>query len=539
MQYKFPFRVGITGHRNVTSTEKPYVLDQISNALDSIKNQIESERSQLNIKSSFYISGISPLAEGVDRIFAEAVLNMGGRLEVILPFRKEIYKKDFGSVASKEEFDSLLEFDQYPLVIDATDQPHKEWAYFHAGKLVVDQCDILIAVWDGENARGRGGTKSIIDYANKNNVPTITIIQNAEAPTDYSNISKINISEYKSFDKVLAEAQTTNIPSDGNIQSFGALKNSIGVVNFAKLSDIIKTYLYWDLSAIRHQKSHTRLIYLLYAFAALASVTGILTFLTEMIHGESESQFGFHILDGMVLLSVILWYQYIRTSSKHKKWIQSRIWAEKTRIYIFKAICLKSTNEIMDNNFRLTLFQNKSWHGRLFLSIVKHIKMDASSELSVDQRRDIIRSGFVMDQLNYQKNKQIRNKTLVHRFTLLSLFFLGIAVICVTGEIASDHLIKPVDLIRLRVFHEIFGSVLVLLPVIGALIEGLKGIVDYEKSYIINKSMSIRLNGILDDLDNFCNTEEDLGKIFERIESVLLYENNEWTMLVKEPELAF
>ena len=95
------------------------------------------------------------------------------------------------------------------------------------------------------------------------------------------------------------------------------------------------------------------------------------------------------------------------------------------------------------------------------------------------------------------------------------------------------------DLIRLRVFHEIFGSVLVLLPVIGALIEGLKGIVDYEKSYIINKSMSIRLNGILDDLDNFCNTEEDLGKIFERIESVLLYENNEWTMLVKEPELAF
>jgi hypothetical protein len=38
-------------------------------------------------------------------------------------------------------------------------------AYRRVGHYVVDHCDLLIAIWDGQPARGRGGTADIVQYA--------------------------------------------------------------------------------------------------------------------------------------------------------------------------------------------------------------------------------------------------------------------------------------------------------------------------------------------------------------------------------------
>jgi len=43
-------------------------------------------------------------------------------------------------------------------------EPSEE-AFFAAGKAVVDACDWLIAVWDGEPARGLGGSADVVAYA--------------------------------------------------------------------------------------------------------------------------------------------------------------------------------------------------------------------------------------------------------------------------------------------------------------------------------------------------------------------------------------
>jgi hypothetical protein len=40
-----------------------------------------------------------------------------------------------------------------------------EEAFLAAGKSVVDNCQVLIAVWDGKPARGLGGTADIVRYA--------------------------------------------------------------------------------------------------------------------------------------------------------------------------------------------------------------------------------------------------------------------------------------------------------------------------------------------------------------------------------------
>jgi hypothetical protein len=48
-------------------------------------------------------------------------------------------------------------------------------AYAHAGRYIVDHCDVLIAVWDGAPSRGRGGTAEIVQYALERNRPILRV----------------------------------------------------------------------------------------------------------------------------------------------------------------------------------------------------------------------------------------------------------------------------------------------------------------------------------------------------------------------------
>jgi hypothetical protein len=50
-----------------------------------------------------------------------------------------------------------------------------EDAYLAAGKYVVDRADILVTLWNGKPAAGKGGTGDIVEYARLLNRPVIHI----------------------------------------------------------------------------------------------------------------------------------------------------------------------------------------------------------------------------------------------------------------------------------------------------------------------------------------------------------------------------
>src|SRR5262249_50165304 len=52
---------------------------------------------------------------------------------------------------------------------------HAEDAYRAAGHMVLKQSDILLALWDGEEAHGRGGTAEIVRAALVHHIPVIWI----------------------------------------------------------------------------------------------------------------------------------------------------------------------------------------------------------------------------------------------------------------------------------------------------------------------------------------------------------------------------
>jgi hypothetical protein len=50
-----------------------------------------------------------------------------------------------------------------------------EAAHMEAGKVVVDRSSVLVAVWDGQPARGLGGTADVVAYARERGVP-VTVV---------------------------------------------------------------------------------------------------------------------------------------------------------------------------------------------------------------------------------------------------------------------------------------------------------------------------------------------------------------------------
>ena len=107
----------------------------------------------------------SSLAEGADRIVAHLVPAHADRLVVVLPLEAQDYRDDFATQESRREFDELLASSELVDVTGPDEDGTRESAYERAGLGIVERCHVLLALWDGEPARGRGGTAEIVRAA--------------------------------------------------------------------------------------------------------------------------------------------------------------------------------------------------------------------------------------------------------------------------------------------------------------------------------------------------------------------------------------
>ncbi|GEP01194.1 hypothetical protein [Methylobacterium haplocladii] len=131
---------------------------------------------------------LSPLAEGSDRLVAEIALELGYELDVALPFARADYAKDFTDGASRAAFERFLGPDTAPaayLALDGGRGDDEARSYEAVGRLVVRNCDLLIAVWDGRPAKGRGGTADIVRFSARFGPPIWWIDATAAAPVRF------------------------------------------------------------------------------------------------------------------------------------------------------------------------------------------------------------------------------------------------------------------------------------------------------------------------------------------------------------------
>lgn len=176
-------RVGVTGHRPVglDKAETDLLRVQVNEVLKHIKS-VAAE-----IKTSFeslYSDGaspllrvISPLAEGADMLVAEEGLAEGYELQCALPFGRGEYERDFTDDDSFGKYKILLGKATSVLELGgsrATSDLENE-AYQTAGRMVLAQSDVLIAIWDGEEEKGKGGTGQMVRESLINEIPVVWI----------------------------------------------------------------------------------------------------------------------------------------------------------------------------------------------------------------------------------------------------------------------------------------------------------------------------------------------------------------------------
>ena len=163
-QWVDELRIGVTGHRVLAERDK---LEQsVARVFDRIK-QLYGDRPR---------TVVSPLADGADMMVAEVGLRPEyGDTELIvpLPMPEDAYVEDFDDPATHQRFVELKSRAAGAFAMPAT--LNREDAYQQVGRLVVDASDVLIAIWDGRPARGRGGTTEMVARARKRGIPIFHI----------------------------------------------------------------------------------------------------------------------------------------------------------------------------------------------------------------------------------------------------------------------------------------------------------------------------------------------------------------------------
>jgi len=188
---RIAFRVGVVGHRPDRLPGDQAGLDavreRIGQVLSAVARSVQAFQAG-DADAVFYsdeapmLTANSPLAEGADRLFAGEALRLGYDLYCVMPFAQADFEADFRSPEALE-IDSLGRFrdllkragDGLRILELDGDRTRRSEAYQAAGRIVLNQSDLLIVVWDGGAAKGVGGTLDTLREAIAFEVPALWI----------------------------------------------------------------------------------------------------------------------------------------------------------------------------------------------------------------------------------------------------------------------------------------------------------------------------------------------------------------------------
>ncbi|GAB2913018.1 hypothetical protein [Streptomyces mayteni] len=146
--------IAVTGHMDVTDETVPLIKDAL--------------RTLLSAYPPAELVGISCIAAGADTLFAEAVLDAGGRLVVVIPSRD--YRQSKVKPAHAATFDRLV--DSAGEVHTVQHETANREAYESANKVLLERADRLVAVWNGAPPSGKGGgTADVVVEARAAGIP--------------------------------------------------------------------------------------------------------------------------------------------------------------------------------------------------------------------------------------------------------------------------------------------------------------------------------------------------------------------------------
>ena len=173
--------VAITGHRAAALAGREGlegVVDQVFRELRKAALKVQKTEQRFSSKMPAELRLHTALASGSDQLAAKSARSGGYSISAVLPFAASDYRQDF------EIGDELDEFER---ALDAADEivalpghrGERDDAYVLVGKKLIEKADVMVAIWDGQEGRGPGGTAHVVELARQSSVPVIHIHLNS------------------------------------------------------------------------------------------------------------------------------------------------------------------------------------------------------------------------------------------------------------------------------------------------------------------------------------------------------------------------
>jgi 8-oxo-dGTP pyrophosphatase MutT (NUDIX family) len=175
---KATLRIGVSGHQQIGDEATiEFVSQQLRELLATFQCQAQ-ERGQ-------NILAYSALALGTDQLFVKIALEMSVPVELVIPCSQ--YAEIFSTTEARNEYHHLLSRCQNVHRLPFDDC--SEDAFLAAGHWIVDHSDLVILVWNGYSAAGKGGTADIASYARYVGRPFLHVHTRLNTVKQYGSLS--------------------------------------------------------------------------------------------------------------------------------------------------------------------------------------------------------------------------------------------------------------------------------------------------------------------------------------------------------------
>lgn len=509
---------GITGHRDIDNRDK--IRSIIRDEITSIQQRVSENTDNKPIPAL-----LSPLAEGADRLAADATLDCeNGELHAVLPLPPDDYKKTFSNNSARKELNSYINH-----ALTTTVQPDREdtpGVFLDVGKSIVDTCDVLFAIWDGNSAKGKGGTGDIVKYARRHQTPLVWINPaNLDEPI-YENLNGFSLAhdqDITEFNQLSTDAENSQVYCRNKLEKLRDIED-IGTENLtdidyvhSKFEEIFRIHcpLFYkaDRASLNYQtrfKYASLIIYLLAAFAV-----GVISIQILFFSERPEIV----LLESVAMVGILLIVYLGGRERWHENWLKYRTLAEKVRSRWFVGLSTQCTTDYIGPSPVHGSQLSSRWITDILIETWKRRSDEGeSTDASVKTVKAFLRTHWLEDQIEYHQNNRdsSRRKNSILSITSYSIFLITLVASIVHGTELTGH-----SFTSSIVFVSLF------LPAVGGAISAIRMSRDYETEAL----RSERILQLLHELDYQLDYISDCDSLVEwsrEVEKILEIEHHNW-----------
>jgi hypothetical protein len=523
---RIPFRVRIggVGHRD------PVDFDQLrSDVLETVRTIPQCLNAHDSTAVRFTL--VTALADGSDQLIASTLFDELGDdllLHAVVPTTVDAYERELDD---KAQFRALLE--RADQVTELEFSGTSASAYAAAGRFIVRHTDLIVALWDGRDARGRGGTGETVRYAHRRGSEVLVVAAGRESEPELpplrpppatfaSPAAKRLIVDYRHIDlysraagsnaarrerAVLHEHLEPRGRGSSLEQPFGELRAwaEPGLAQASALAD-------------RYQRRFTVAGALVFILAALAAIAVAAQALLHAARGVVWIEVALLA----VLLGVYFWARYSRLLDR---WLGYRSLAEGFRSAMLIAMAAGVARGGSGDEHHLTdagtdvVRGSQPFQQRAFSEAWRtrpRVKLQAADASALGG----LVSGWLKEQIDYHREVRRRDDERQSRLDIsIGLLFVAAFIVAVAHGTGIGHS---------DVSEEVLPLLAIALPTVGGAIAGIRD----QRSYRLHAARSARTADGLEEIAAWLDGETSLPRITRLMldaQSVIDAERQDWS----------